>query len=220
MMLVPEGEFIMGSDTNQAVAKPAHAVYLDSYYIDKYEVTNTLYLECAEAGGCPTGGGKYLRNPFWAEHPVMDVTWYEAQNYCEWRGGSLPTEAQWEKAARDNDQRKFPWGNEPVTCDRARFTECGWMTDPVGSHPAGASPYGVEDMAGNAWEWVYDWYQDDYYLESPYENPTGPERDTGYKTERGGAWFYEASLMTAIWRNQAPDVAHYLYVGFRCAAAP
>ena len=222
MVLVPAGEFVMGSDRDQAAARPAHTVYLDDFYIDVYEVSQTRYKECLAAGGCELtpGTGELLNRPVWDEHPMMDITWYDAQEYCEWRGGSLPTEAQWEKAARGTDERKFPWGNEPVTCERARYGECGWMTAPIGTHPAGASPYGVQDMAGNAWELIYDWYQQDYYSVSPAENPTGPEEPTGYKSERGGAWFYEADLMTAIWRNNLPPTAHYLYVGFRCVIEP
>ncbi len=223
MVLVPAGEFIMGSDGHdQAAARPAHPVYLDDFYIDVYEVSQARYKECLDAGGCTItpGTGSLLNRPVWDDHPMMDITWYDAQEYCEWRGGSLPTEAQWEKAARGTDQRRFPWGNEPVTCERARYGECGWMTSPIGTHPAGASPYGVQDMAGNAWELIYDWYQQDYYEVSPYENPTGPAESTGYKSERGGAWFYEAALMTAIWRNNLPPDAHYLYVGFRCVIEP
>jgi formylglycine-generating enzyme required for sulfatase activity len=225
MILIPAGEFTMGSDNNQAVAAPAHKVYLDAFYIDKYEVTNELYRACADAGVCTTGGNVLLRREDLSQHPVMDVTWYNAQAYCEWRSdgnrkGSLPTEAQWEKAARGTDERLYPWGNEPVTCDRARYTKCGVMTSPVGQHPTGASFYGVEDMAGNVWEWVFDWYKNDYYKNSPYENPTGPEQETGWKSERGGAWFYMADLQTAVWRNQAPPTAHYLYVGFRCVVTP
>jgi formylglycine-generating enzyme len=222
MVLVPAGEFYMGADDDQVAAMPRHPVYLDDYYVDVYEVSQTRYKECLEAGGCEltAGTGELMNRPVWDEHPMMDITWYDAQEYCEWRGGNLPTEAQWEKAARGTDERRFPWGNEPVTCERARYGECGWMTAPVGTHPEGASPYGVEDMAGNAWELIYDWYQQDYYSVSPYENPTGPEEPTAYKSERGGAWFYEADLMTAIWRNNLPPTAHYLYVGFRCVINP
>jgi len=220
MVLVPAGEFVMGADDDQAAAMPAHTVYLDAYYIDVYEVSQNRYRECLEAGVCDTENGKHLNTPVWDEHPMMDINWYDAQEYCEWRGGSLPTEAQWEKAARGTDQRRYPWGNEPVTCELARYGECGWMTAPVGSHPAGVSPYGVHDMAGNAWEFVYDWYDQDYYKVSPTENPTGPDRDTGWKSERGGAWFYEASLMSSIWRNHAKPTWHFDYVGFRCVINP
>lgn len=220
MMLVPAGEFVMGSNDNMAAAKPAHTVYLDTFYIDEFEVTNARYLECVEAGACTAGGGTRLRNPIFSEHPVMDVNWYMAHDYCEWRGARLPTEAEWEKAARGTDERKFPWGNDPVTCELARYGDCGWFTVPVGQHPKGVSPYGVHDMAGNAWEWTNDWYNVDYYSVSPSENPTGPEEETGWKSSRGGAWFYHADLMTSIWRNHAPVDVGYSYLGFRCALTP
>ncbi len=220
MVLVPAGPFVMGSDTNAASAKPAHTVTLDDFYIDVYEVTNEQYRACAEAGVCTTGGSSRIYNETWVGHPVMDVTWYEAQRFCEWRDGRLPTEAEWEKAARGTDERTFPWGNEPVTCELTRYGACGWYTVPVGSHPKGVSPYGVHDMAGNAWEWTADWFDQDYYKDSPAENPTGPERDTGWKSSRGGAWFYQAGLMTSIWRNHAPPTAHYQYLGFRCVRNP
>jgi len=220
MILIPAGSFTMGSDNNQATAKPAHSVFLDAYYIDKFEVTNEMYLECLEDGACTSGGSSRLYNSIWDNHPVMDVTWYEAQNYCQWRGGRLPTEAEWEKAARGTDERLFPWGNEPVTCERARYGDCGWFTVPVGQHPDGVSPYGVHDMAGNAWEWTLDWYKQDYYSYSPLENPQGPSEDTGWKSTRGGAWFYMAGLMTAVWRNHAPPSAAYSYLGFRCIIVP
>jgi formylglycine-generating enzyme required for sulfatase activity len=220
MALVPAGSFTMGSDTNQAEAKPAHTVTLHDYYIDVYEVTNRQYLACAEAGVCTTGGSGRIRQDIWVDHPVMDVTWYEAQKFCEWRGGRLPTEAEWEKAARGADERIFPWGNDPVTCELARYGDCGWFTVPVGQHPKGVSPYGLHDMAGNAWEWTLDWYEADYYSHSPAENPSGPERETGWKSTRGGAWFYMAGLMTSIWRNHAPPTAAYSYLGFRCVAIP
>jgi len=220
MALVPAGNFVMGSDKDQAEAKPAHTVYLDSYYMDVNEVTDALYLECAEAGICITGGGSRLRNPVFADYPVMDVTWYDAAKYCEWRGARLPTEAEWEKAARGTDERKYPWGNDPVTCERSRYGDCGWFAVAVGLHPEGASPYGIQDMAGNAWEWTADWYKADYYKVSPTENPTGPEESTGWKSTRGGAWFYMADLMSSIWRNHAPPTAAYSYLGFRCAKNP
>jgi formylglycine-generating enzyme required for sulfatase activity len=220
MILIPAGDFVMGSDNNQAAASPAHLVYLDDYYIDKFEVTNEMYLECIQAGGCTSGGSSRIYNDTWIGHPVMDVTWYESQDYCAWRGGRLPTEAEWEKAARGTDERIFPWGDEPVTCELARFGECGWFTVPVGQHPDGVSPYGVHDMAGNAWEWTQDWYDQDYYNYSPAENPTGPEEDTGWKSTRGGAWFYQGGLMTSIWRNHAPPSVAYSYLGFRCVIAP
>lgn len=219
MALIPAGEFTMGSDTNQIAARPAHKVYLDNYYLDIYEVTNERFLECVEAGVC-SGGGRTLRSSVWVGHPVLDVTWFQAVEYCEWRGARLPTEAEWEKAARGTDERLFPWGNQPVTCELARYGDCGWMTVSVGSHPLGVSPYGIYDMAGNAWEWTNDWYSMDYYKISPYENPQGPEQSTGWRSTRGGAWFYQAPLMTAVWRNQMAPSHHYQYIGFRCALTP
>ena len=188
MVLVPSGEFFMGADDDQVAAMPRHIIYLDAFYIDVFEVSQTRYKECLEAGGCEltAGTGELLNRPVWDEHPMMDINWYDAQEYCEWRGGSLPTEAQWEKAARGTDERRYPWGNEPVTCERARYGECGWMTAPVGSHPAGVSPYGVHDMAGNAWEFIYDWYDKDYYLRIPIQEPHRARRR--YWLEIGTWW--------------------------------
>ncbi len=219
MVLVPAGEFVMGSDSNQEAAKPAHTVYLDSFYIDQFEVTNGDYQACAEAGVCTTGGSFRIRRPELAQNPVDFVNWYEAEKFCEWRGARLPTEAEWEKAARGTDERLFPWGNDPITCDRAQYSDCDWALSPVGSYPSGVSPYGAYDMAGNVWEWVSDWYAQDYYRYSPTENPTGPEPGV-YKSTRGGGYLYDARLQTTIWRNQAPATHSYIYLGFRCARTP
>lgn len=219
MVLVPAGEFVMGSDSNQAAAKPAHTVYLDSFYIDQFEVTNGDYQACAEAGVCTTGGSFRIRRPELAQNPVVFVDWYDADTFCKWRGGRLPTEAEWEKAARGNDERLFPWGNDPITCDRAQYSDCDWALSPVGSYPTGVSPYGAFDMAGNAWEWVADWYAQDYYSYSPAENPSGPESGM-YKSTRGGGFLYDARLQTTVWRNQAPATHAYIYLGFRCARTP
>jgi len=219
MVLVPAGEFVMGSDSNQEAAKPAHTVYLDSFYIDQFEVTNGDYQACAEAGVCTTGGSFRIRRPELAQNPVDFVNWYEAEKFCEWRGARLPTEAEWEKAARGTDERLFPWGNDPITCDRAQYSDCDWALSPVGSYPSGVSPYGAYDMAGNVWEWVSDWYAQDYYSYSPAENPTGPEPGV-YKSTRGGGYLYDARLQTTIWRNQAPATHSYIYLGFRCARTP
>lgn len=219
MVLVPAGEFVMGSDSNQEAAKPAHTVYLDSFYIDQFEVTKGDYQACAEAGVCTTGGSFRIRRPELAQNPVDFVNWYEAEKFCEWRGARLPTEAEWEKAARGTDERLFPWGNDPITCDRAQYSDCDWALSPVGSYPSGVSPYGAYDMAGNVWEWVSDWYAQDYYSYSPTENPTGPEPGV-YKSTRGGGYLYDARLQTTIWRNQAPATHSYIYLGFRCARTP
>ncbi len=156
---------------------PAHEVLLEEYFIDKYEVTNGDYKECVDAGVCGapyslnTG---YYSDPDYADFPVIYVDWFMARNYCEWRGARLPTEAEWEKAARGTNDGHFPWGQDLLSCSFARYGACGRDPVAVGSHPVGASPYGVHDMAGNVWEWVADWYGSDYYALSPTDNPKGP----------------------------------------------
>jgi len=183
MVYVPAGEFLMGNlemvgddYPNSASVKewPQHKVYLDAYWIDRTEVTNAQYNQCAVAAGICTGGNI---DPEWANWPVTFVTWDQAQTYCHWVGGRLPTEAEWEKAARGTDGRTYPWG-EGIDCDHARYAgapNCGSECLAVGSLPAGASPYGALDMAGNAAEWVADWMDVDYYEVSPRENPQGPD---------------------------------------------
>jgi eukaryotic-like serine/threonine-protein kinase len=154
MMYVPEGEFLMGSEEGDSDESPEHTVYLDAYWIYKNEVTNKQYRACIEAGECVGDINFYNEN----DHPVKFVDWYEADAYCTWAGGRLPTEAEWEKAARGHDGRAYPWGEISPTCALAQFRACNYQTKPVGSFPEGASPYGALDMAGNVWEWVADWY--------------------------------------------------------------
>jgi sulfatase modifying factor 1 len=184
MVLVPAGDFMMGCNyTVDNVCgkdeRPYHKVYLDAFHIDKYDVTNAQYGQCVSAGSC-SANDKFvgLTDP---QQPVVGVDWNQADVYCKWAGKRLPTEAQWEKAARGTDGRKYPWGNQEPTCDLAVFYSvqnmgCGRnSTWPVGSKPAGASPYGAMDMAGNMWNWVSDRYDENYYQSSPNRNPTGPE---------------------------------------------
>ncbi len=218
MVFVPAGEFMMGSDKSNE--KPEHLVYIDAFWIYQTQVTNTFYRKCIEAGSCEGSLSRYVEN----DYPAVNINWFQANAYCEWAGGRLPTEAEWEKAARGDDGRIYPWGNEEPTCDLANYLGCvggrqkdGTMIDgtmPVGSYPEGASPYGALDMAGNVWEWVADRYDQDYYSQSPYPNPKGPE--TGqYRVLRGGAWGFAIDFLPTTYRYRSnpssPD-----YGGFRC----
>ena len=173
---VPAGEFLMGDDASPfAPEKPAHMVYLDEYWIDRTEVTNAQYRACVEAGVCPepeSWGNEELNGD---NQPVL-VPWESARNYCEWVGARLPTEAEWEKAIRGTDGRVWPWGNE-FEANRANLSDDAdgyGGTAPVGGFPGDVSPYGLLDAAGNAGEWVSDWFDAEYYAHSPAQNPTGP----------------------------------------------
>lgn len=176
MVLIPAGEFLMGDDASAfAPEKPAHIVYLDEYWIDRYEVTNAQYRLCVEAEVCPEPGFWWNEDLNGDRQPVL-VPWKAAKTYCEWVDGRLPTEAEWEKATRGTDGRTWTWGNEFVP-NRANLSsdEDGYgPTAPVGSFPDDLSPYGLLDVAGNAGEWVADWWDAEYYARSPARNPTGP----------------------------------------------
>jgi formylglycine-generating enzyme required for sulfatase activity len=176
MVHVPAGEFLMGDDTSPfASEKPAHTVYLDEYWIDRYEVTNAQYGLCVDAGACAEPQSWEDSNLNGDPQPAL-VVWEAAQAYCHWGEGRLATEAEWEKAARGTDGRKWPWGNEfDPSLANLNGDEDGYeFTAPVGSFPRGASPYDLMDVAGNAAEWVSDWYDPEYYAESPTHNPAGP----------------------------------------------
>ncbi|MBN1995201.1 MAG: SUMF1/EgtB/PvdO family nonheme iron enzyme [Anaerolineae bacterium] len=239
MVLVPAGPFEMGSDNGQDDEKPIHTVTLDAFYIDQYELTNSRYAACVEAGVCAPPSStrsstrdSYYGNPEYNEYPVIYVNWEQAQTYCRWRGARLPTEAEWEKAARGVDGRAYPWGND-FDGSRLNFCDksCGfdWAdknyddgyadTAPVGSYPIGASPYQVYDMAGNVWEWTADWYASDYYANSPPENPPGPASGE-YRVVRGGAWSNNSlSARAAARYGFAPASSNY-GLGFRCVRSP
>ena len=219
MVYVPEGNFSMGADNNGVlVAPPVHTVYLDAYWIDQTEVTNAMYALCVSAGACqlPSSYSSSTRSSFYgnsqyADYPVIYVSWNDANTYCEWAGAHLPTEAEWEKAARGTDGRTYPWGNNAPTCALANSWgsngTCVDDTTAVGSYPAGVSPYGALDMAGNVDEWVADWYSDT----SPSSTPTSGG------LWRGGSWFNDVGpVHTAISiRNGGDDTNSF--VGFRCA---
>jgi len=223
MVYVPAGEFLMGSSDADGQAedneKPQHTVYLDAYWIDRTEVTNAQYRKCVEAGACPEPG-------CWDEdsynapgQPVVCVSWDDAQTYAASVGGRLPTEAEWEKAARGTDGRMFPWGNNVPDCNRASYSNCVERPAIVGSYLAGASPYGALDMAGNVWEWVADWYDEGYYARSPARNPQSPASGDS-RVLRGGAFDGAAGLVRCAYRyGYAPDY-RYLNRGFRLVASP
>lgn len=222
MVLVPAGDFIMGSDEGGNAEKPKHTVKLDAYYIDKYEVTNSNYKECVDAGVCvlPSTKGSatrssYYGNSIFDDYPVINVTWNKAASYCEWRGASLPTEAQWEKAARSSDERTYPWGEE-IYCNISNYSSCVGDTTKVGLYTSGQSPYGVYDLAGNVWEWTADWYSENYYQDTPLSNPLGPSTGT-YRVLRGGSWLNYNDLTRSYVRDRDVPTYSGSLVGFRCA---
>lgn len=212
MILIPAGEFQMGSDRD-ASEKPRHKVYLPDYYIDKFEVTNQQYLKfCKDTGhSLPSLLISGVIPSGKENHPVVGIGWNDADAYCKWAGKRLPTEAEWEKAARGTDGRTYPWGNawDQNLCNNR--TSPYEDTVPVGSYPKGASPYGVMDMAGNAWEWVDDWYK------SYPGSPVAFDETGKLKVTRGGAYFYSIFLLLTTARHPLPPDDRSEYNGFRCA---
>ena len=227
MVLVSEGEFLMGSETADFPEEaPIHTVRLDAFYMDKYEVTNALYQACEQAGAClpprSTVDGlkkEYYTDPSLSNYPVFNVDWYQAGEFCAWREARLPTEAEWEKAARGTDGRTYPWG-EGAGCNRVNFYDgsqnCIGATTSVGNYASGVSPYGIFDMAGNVWEWVADGYSKDYYANSPYENPLGSDTSQ-LRAMRGGGWNFDAMHVRTSYRAGIKPDEFYFYLGFRCA---
>jgi formylglycine-generating enzyme required for sulfatase activity len=279
MVYVPAGEFRMGTEGLAWIRRPGsprdqervglgaygfederpqRRVYLDGFWIDRTEVTVSMFRTFVQDTGYETTAERQGWGKPWADgpmelewpkvpgadwqhprgpealaeddHPVAQVSWEDAAAYCEWAGGSLPTEAQWAKACRGTDGRMWPWGNRyeanrASSCEAQcpierwkddRFDDGYAFTAPVGSFPDGASPYGALDMAGNLWEWVADWYAEDYYGRSPYENPSGPEWGT-VRAMRGGSWYDTGVWKTCTVRHQNPATDLYDDVGFRCA---
>ncbi|MFH0801594.1 MAG: formylglycine-generating enzyme family protein [bacterium] len=194
LILIPAGEFTMGSPdgTGENDEHPQHKVYLDAYYIGKYEVTNEQFARFVnETGYQPEGAWKLSYNSSTTDHPVGPVSWADAVAYCNWAALRLPTEAEWEKAARGQDGRTYPWGNkwDASRCNNSVIRASSGKK-PVGSFPSGASPYGCLDMAGNVWEWCHDWYSDTYYSSSPSKNPRGPGSEE-LRILRGGSWYLD-----------------------------
>ena len=256
-VFIPAGEFIIGWQGTDATIEVLpgpfpdfleHTVFLDGYWMDKYAVTNGQYQRCVEAGACrpcgqnniPPQGRDYFTESEYADYPVVNVSWYMARDYCTWVDRRLPSEAEWEKAARGTDGRKYPWGNEPYTEDKANICDkyCppakrGTIANPnfndgypgpapVGSYPAGASPYGLLDMAGNVWEWTstaaeFYPYDANDGREALYDAPDGekwPERIL-----RGGPWSNGITYQRSSFRYRAVAIYWNFNMGFRCASS-
>lgn len=209
---IPAGRFTMGGGD-----APEHEVYLDAYWISQTPITNAMYAHCDEMGACP-GLSPYYYGPTLADHPVIYITWSTAARYCEWSGGRLPTEAEWEKAARGTDGRKYPWGNDKPNRGLVNLNKFNPGTVSVGSYPGGASPFGVLDMGSNVREWVADWYEEGY-VSPEVNNPTGPV--TGeLRVLRGGAWSDALSFAVVTHRLGHDPNSAGVNRGFRCVYAP
>ncbi len=242
---VAAGYFAMGSTEGRADEQPVHPVYLDEFYIDRFEVNNDQYaaflndinrnadeeghrlldvrdadvqISYSDAGYAPLPGTE--------QRPVAEVSWYGARAYCTWADMQLPTEAMWEKAARGSDGRIYPWGDS-IDRSRANYGKEGccrgddsdgfFDSAPVGSYQRGVSPYGAYDMGGNVWEWVVDWYGEDYYAQSPERDPHGPDAGIS-RVLRGGSMSSDPYRLRTTDRSGLPPSVSYVIVGFRCAA--
>ena len=217
---IPAGTFKMGVNGDGRTDGPRHNVTLDAFWINRTPVTNAMYALCVKAGGCNKPIRKAINphyyNSAYANHPVVYVTWFDAQKYCNWAGGQLPTEAQWERAASDNGQHSYPWGGKNPDPSLANVNNFYSTTTKVASHPAGRSPFGVLDMGGDVREWVGDWYKSTYYKHSPTDNPTGPAKGE-LKVLRGASWHDPIVYSRVSSRlSHAPGSAGENR-GFRCA---
>jgi formylglycine-generating enzyme required for sulfatase activity len=222
LLYVPAGEFLMGSFFDHDNERMPHTVTLNRFWIDKTEVTVGMYHLCVAAGTCLEPINKtsrtnstYYDNAKFENYPVIYVNWGMAKTYCEWAGQRLPTEAEWEKAARGNDGRDYPWGNSEPKRDILNFNNQIGDTTEVGKYPKGTSPYGALDMAGNLWEWVADWYGDGYSARD-VSNPLGPTSGQ-FRILRGGAWNKDeknvhTSTRLPVYASDASNT-----IGFRCA---
>ena len=240
MVKIPAGTFLMGSDKKvdrnaYQPEFPQRKVYLDAYEIDKYEVTTVQFLKFVLATDRkPLIDWQYEGGNFqetMASHPVMHVSWFDADAYCRWAGKRLPTSAEWEKAARGEDGRIYPWGNEPAGLSRANFGRTG-LSGPVRDRPErlllyppiisvdkydnAVSPYGVFQLAGNVAEWTADWYDPHYYKTAPDRNPKGPEKGT-QRAFRGGGWIDSTPSVRPAQRNGTDPNTKMNWLGFRCA---
>jgi formylglycine-generating enzyme required for sulfatase activity len=240
MVLIPSSSFLMGSDKKvdrlaYLPELPQRRVHLDAYEIDLFEVTTVQFLKFVLATNRPPlidwryDGGNFQETM--VNHPVMHVSWFDAEAYCTWAGKRLPTEAEWEKAARGEDGRIYPWGNQPAGLSRANFGR-GGLSGPVRDRPErlmlyppiisvdkydnARSPYGLYQMVGNVAEWTADWYDKDYYKTAPEKNPKGPEKGT-QRSFRGGGWIDSTPSVRAAQRNGTDPNTKMNWLGFRCA---
>ncbi len=219
LVYVPAGEFIMGLGYGDA---PTKTVTLDAYWIQQTVVTNKMYNQCVTSGNCTVPvqeiGAPPIDSIQYGDYPVVGVDWTAANAYCQWIGGQLPSEAQWEKAARGQNGNVYPWGNTKPTCDLANFGTCVKHTSDVNDYPSGKSPYGLLDMAGNVYEWVNDYYDANYYASGPSANPTGPA--TGdHRVIRGSSFESDASQLLAALRHPSPPDYTSQDLGFRCVVS-
>lgn len=227
---VPAGEFTMGSPVGEGAMdeQPRHHVWLSGFEIDQFEVTNRRYQECVKQGQCepPQLRSSHLRSDYYdneryAEYPVVFVALHQAEAFCRFAGGRLPTEAEWEKSARGPNPSlgKYPWGEQEPDCSLANMgglRNCVGDTDRVGRRPLGQSPFGAMDMAGNVWEWVADWYDADYYKTSPARDPRGPDQGSLHII-RGGCWESGSDSLRVSCRKPVIAATWAYNVGFRCA---
>jgi formylglycine-generating enzyme required for sulfatase activity len=216
LVYIPPGEFIMGHDGED---NPEHPVYLNGFWIYRTEVTNRMYLNCMARGRCSPPAVDPaipdLEDPALADHPVVGIQWHQAVEYCESVDGALPTEAQWEKTARGTDARLYPWGNDDPACELLNFDQCVEEITSVIDYPLGTSPYDVLDMAGNVFEWVSDWYREDYYTEAPAENPMGPDFGEE-RSVRGSTFRTEPDQVESSHRYFLEPDEYRTDLGFRC----
>jgi formylglycine-generating enzyme len=213
---VPAGWFLMGSDDGRRSNQPQHRVYLDSFFIQRIEVSREEFARFVDATSYQAAGWEGISDESDANLPVVGVLWQDASAYCEWTGMRLPSEAEWEKAARGEDGRNYPWGAEWDSA-RANTADGGPMAlQPVESHPNGASTYGALNMAGNAAEWVADYFSFDYYLNAPAHNPEGPSQIMDHVI-RGGSYLSPSEYATTYFRDSSHSVRPNQRVGFRCA---
>ena len=239
---VPAGTFEMGGldPSAETDEKPAHKVTMPAFWIDKFDVTNGMYVQCVSAGACDPPlsfssktVSSYFNNSQYNDFPVVNVPWTDATTYCKWAGRHLPTEAEWEYAARGTDLRTYPWGDQAPDSTRANYNYMVGDTTKVGSYPAGASPFGVLDMVGNVSQWLNDFFDGTYYSKSVVLNPTGPIGRTGFffRAIRGGT--FQDDPLTIRLANRASMLGpnpnaqqgtpaytgdYSPKVGFRCAS--